>query len=55
MDLINGSLVNGKFPDIFKTIVEPIHKGKTLNDVHNYRPISLLTYPKYWRQSLEVK
>lgn len=42
--LINKSIVSGTFPDMLKIAkVVPIHKGKSKEDICNYRPISLLS------------
>lgn len=42
--LFNSSLVNGKFPKLWKQAnVSPIHKKDDPSDVSNYRPISLLS------------
>ena len=41
--IINKSLLFGQFPEIFKSAkVVPIHKGGSVEDVNNYRPISVL-------------
>jgi len=41
--LINKSITEGIFPDIFKIAeVVPIYKNKNSEDINNYRPISLL-------------
>ena len=42
--IISNSFSSGIFPDALKiSKVIPIHKGKSLEDINNYRPISLLS------------
>ena len=42
LDIINVSLINGKFPETLKLAkIKPIHKGGTRSDPSNYRPISV--------------
>ena len=41
--IFNSSLEKGTFPALMKTaIVIPLHKGKSIHDLGNFRPISLL-------------
>ncbi|KAL1448575.1 hypothetical protein WDU94_009878 [Cyamophila willieti] len=43
-NIFNVCLSSGKFPNLWKTaIVVPVPKTSNVNDVKNYRPISLLT------------
>ena len=43
LEIINLSLINGKFPESLKLAkIKPIHKGGTKSDPSNYRPISVL-------------
>ena len=42
--IINNSFSDGIFPDALKSCkVVPIHKGGSMDDLNNYRPISLLS------------
>jgi hypothetical protein len=42
--IFNLSLVQGTFPDIWKTAkTVPIHKGGNLAQIENYRPVALLS------------
>ena len=42
--IINNSFLSGKFPDALKICkVVPIHKGGPVDELNNYRPISLLS------------
>ena len=51
-ELINKSLIQGKFPSILKdAIVIPVHKDGSKHNVNNYRPISILsTYSKIFEK-----
>lgn len=41
--IFNRSLIEGVFPDAWKLAsITPIHKGGNMNNVENYRPISIL-------------
>ena len=43
-DIFNRSFISGVFPDDLKTgKVIPIHKGGTIHDIGNFRPISVLS------------
>ncbi len=43
-NLFNFSIQKGEFPNLFKTAkVIPIHKGGSMTQLNNYRPIALLT------------
>ncbi|CAG9767947.1 unnamed protein product [Ceutorhynchus assimilis] len=43
------------FPDILKTaVISPIFKNGNWEDIRNYRPISLLNSPSFWRTDLQV-
>ena len=50
--IFNQSLYEGKFPEMMKWAeVIPLYKGKSMDLMVNYRPISLLiTLSKYWRK-----
>ena len=49
--LINMSLTQGNFPNELKiTRVIPLYKREDTQLIENYRPISVLPYPKYWRK-----
>ena len=42
--IINTSFTTGKFPDAIKIVkVIPIHKGGSMQDINNFRTISLLS------------
>ena len=42
-NMLNQSLVRGKFPDSLKlAIISPFYKGKDPLDKTNYRPVSVL-------------
>ena len=44
MSIINSSIANGVFPDVWKTAsVTPIHKSGSKSNLHNYRPISVIS------------
>ena len=51
------SLLTGEYPDLLKLAkVIPIHKGRSIQDVHNYRPISLLpTFDKIIKKILHQR
>ena len=43
VQICNTSIESGCFPDIWKHAkVIPLHKKKAKDDIHNYRPISIL-------------
>ena len=63
--IFNKSLANGVFPHLMKMAdVVPLHKGKSKEQVNNYRPISLLltvskvlekiVYTRIYIQSLRI-
>ena len=55
--IINTSFTTGKFPDAIKIVkVIPFHKGGSMQDINNFRPISLLSiFDKIIEKLMHIK
>ena len=55
--LINSAFTTGEFPDLLKeACVVPVHKGGDMDDMNNYRPISVLpTFSKLFERAMHSR